>query len=178
MSKTPLECWIETNKGNSNFVNALVELLRFACVEWVRRTRGQILSKEEALSLFIVSQGEYAVGEWVVDPARFASEIADFCEKSKSLPLPAGISVEYPDVLDLRGVACPGNAVRSRLVMAGLPAGSRLKIMLDEGSPIENVPQALVADGHIVLSREKKTGFCEKKADFWEINVVKKDSML
>jgi TusA-related sulfurtransferase len=60
--------------------------------------------------------------------------------------------------------------VRARLALAGLPEGFRIKIALDEGSPIENVPQALVADGHNVVFREKK-------ANFWEITVVKRGSM-
>ena len=49
------------------------------------------------------------------------------------------------------------------------PAGRTLKIWLDEGSPIENVPGSLIADGHKVLSREKK-------GNYWEISVVKSDS--
>jgi TusA-related sulfurtransferase len=50
--------------------------------------------------------------------------------------------------------------------MSGYPRGRVLKIDLDEGSPIENVPGALVADGCSIVSREKKDGF-------WEISVVK-----
>jgi TusA-related sulfurtransferase len=50
--------------------------------------------------------------------------------------------------------------------MAGLPEGFRLKIYLDEGSPIENVPGALVADGHFVEKRQKN-------GNFWELSVVK-----
>ena len=76
---------------------------------------------------------------------------------------------EVPALLDLRGVACPRNAVRSRLVMAGYPCGKVLEIWLDSGSPIENVPGSLVADGHKVLNREKK-------ADYWVLKVVKPDN--
>ena len=50
--------------------------------------------------------------------------------------------------------------------MAGYPRGRELSILLDEGSPIENVPGALVADGCRIVSREKN-------ADFWKISVVK-----
>ena len=75
----------------------------------------------------------------------------------------------FPAILDLRGVKCPNNAMRSRLVMAGLPDGANLEIYLDEGAPIENVPGALVADGHIVKNRQKK-------GSFWAISVVKAPS--
>jgi TusA-related sulfurtransferase len=109
------------------------------------------------------------VGEWSENPEKYMDEIADFCENAKILPLPAALQGEIPSVLDLRGVKCPLNAARSRIVMSGYPAGRTLKILLDEGSPIENVPGSLVADGHKVLSREKK-------GNFWEISVVKSDS--
>lgn len=169
VSKNSLQCWIDANRNEPGFGESLVKLLGFACAEWLRRTRGVLLPKEAAFALF-VSADPTKFGSWVSDPERFPEEIADFCEKSKSSPLPDGIRVDFPEYLDLRGIACPGNAVRSRLVLAGLPEGFRIRIALDEGSPIENVPQALVADGHKVLFREKKEGF-------WEIEVVKKAPM-
>lgn len=169
IKKTPLQRWIDENRGNAGFGDSLVKLLGFACVEWLRRARGAVVSSEEAFALFVPSK-EFELGAWVAEPEHFTSEIADFCEKSKVLPLPADIQVDFPTYLDLRGVACPGNAVRSRLVLAGLPDGSHIKIALDEGSPIENVPQALVADGHNVVFRGKKEGF-------WEIEVVKLAAM-
>ncbi|MCF0224630.1 MAG: sulfurtransferase TusA family protein [Fibrobacter sp.] len=85
------------------------------------------------------------------------------------LPLPKILEQKLPEILDLRGVACPRNAARSRLVLAGLPKGYRLTIYLDEGSPIENVPTSLVADGHIVEKRQKN-------GDFWVLTVVKGES--
>ena len=170
MSKTPLLNWIESNRGKNGFGESLVDLLGFACAEWLRRCRGRVLSKDAAFYIFLSSHCGYDVGEWATHPEDYAEKIADFCEKSKELPLPEAISVDFPEYLDLRGVVCPGNAVRARLALAGLPEGFRIKIALDEGSPIENVPQALVADGHNVVFREKK-------ANFWEITVVKRGSM-
>ena len=130
-------------------------------------TFGVQLAPEDALSrVMLADLPAYPVGRWLEHPERHCEEIAAFCEKAKSgEPLP-GVTVDVPDVLDLRGVVCPGNAARSRLVMSGYPRGRVLKIDLDEGSPIENVPGALVADGCSIVSREKKDGF-------WEISVVK-----
>jgi sulfite reductase (ferredoxin) len=31
----------------------------------------------------------------------------------------------------------------------------RLKVLLDDGSPIENVPRSLVSEGHKILAKEK-----------------------
>lgn len=169
VAKTPLQRWVDENRGFPGFGDSLVKLLGFACVEWLRRSRGVVVSSEEALALFVPSK-VFELGAWIAEPEHFTSEIADFCEKSKISPLPLDVQVDFPEYLDLRGVVCPGNAVRSRLVLAGLPDGSHIKIALDEGSPIENVPQSLVADGHNVVFREKKEGF-------WEIEVVKRAAM-
>ena len=168
MEKSPLEKWIEFQKDNPGFAEALKRLVSFACAEWLRRGRGEVVAPETALAHVLAANiPEFPLGTWLDSPVRFAPEIADFCEKTKVSPLPEALRGDFPTVLDLRGVICPNNAVRSRLVMNGLPEGSSLDIYLDEGSPIENVPGALVADGHIVKKRQKN-------GDFWVISVVKR----
>jgi len=172
LQKSPIKRWLDANQENSNFEVSLKNLLAFACADWVRRGSGRILAPGEALAQ-VVAAGlpEFPVGLWLEDPRGNGDNIADFCEKIKVLPLPKELCSEFPGVLDLRGVVCPRNAARSRLVLAGAPAGTHLDIYLDEGSPIENVPQALVADGHIVEKREKK-------GSFWVIRVVKGGSIV
>ena len=154
---SPIARWIEANRETAGFSESLRKLLMYACVEWIRRGTSALLTPEEALSKVVCcALLEFPVGEWSENPEKYMDEIADFCEKVKILPLPAALQGEIPSVLDLRGVKCPLNAARSRIVMSGYPAGKPLKIMLDDGSPIENVPGSLVADGHKVLYREKK----------------------
>ena len=167
---SPIARWIEANREAPGFTESLRKLLMYACVEWIRRGTSALLTPEEALSKIVCCcLSEFPVGEWAENPENYTNEIADFCEKVKVLPLPAALQGEIPSLLDLRGVKCPLNSVRSRIVMSGYPVGRTLKIWLDEGSPIENVPGSLIADGHKVLSREKK-------GDYWEISVVKSDS--
>ena len=167
---SPVLRWMEANRNSEGFTQSLRKLLMYACVEWIRRGTSALLPPEEALSKIVCcGLPEFPVGEWSDKPKEYMEEIADFCEKAKVLPLPAALQGEIPTLLDLRGVKCPLNSVRSRIVMSGYPAGRTLKIWLDEGSPIENVPGSLIADGHKVLSREKK-------GDYWEISVVKSDS--
>lgn len=167
---SPVVRWMEMNRGSEGFTESLRRLLMYACVEWIRRGTSALLTPEEALSKIVCcGLPEYPVGEWAEKPEDYMDEIADFCEKVKSMPLPESLQGEIPSLLDLRGVKCPLNSVRSRIVMSGYPAGRTLKIWLDEGSPIENVPGSLIADGHKVLSREKK-------GNYWEISVVKSDS--
>ncbi len=57
------------------------------------------------------------------------------------------------ETLDLTGVPCPANAARALLVIEGLPAGAFLRISLDDGEPIQNVPPALEEQGHVVVDK-------------------------
>ena len=56
---------------------------------------------------------------------------------------------------DLRGVACPMNFVRTKLALESLTAGQRLRILLDDGAPIQNVPRSVVGEGHRILEQVK-----------------------
>ena len=64
---------------------------------------------------------------------------------------------ENPQVkeeLDLRGVICPYNFVKTKLKLESMQSGEVLAVMLDEGEPIRNVPQSIRNEGHEVLSQE------------------------
>ena len=52
--------------------------------------------------------------------------------------------------LDLTGVPCPMNWVRTRLALEELPAGERLEVVLDAGEPLDSVPASAHEDGHQV----------------------------
>jgi tRNA 2-thiouridine synthesizing protein A len=52
--------------------------------------------------------------------------------------------------LDLTGVPCPMNWVRTRLALEELPPGDSLVVTLDDGEPLESVPRAARDDGHHV----------------------------
>jgi len=57
--------------------------------------------------------------------------------------------------LDLSGVACPINYVKTKLKLEELEIGERLEVILDDGEPIRNVPKSLEGDGQKILSQEK-----------------------
>jgi TusA-related sulfurtransferase len=71
--------------------------------------------------------------------------------------------------LDLRGVICPYNFVKTKLKLETMSAGQILAVLLDEGDPIRNVPRSASDDGHIVLSQEPLAQFyrvmIRKRAD-------------
>ncbi|MBF0293198.1 MAG: sulfurtransferase TusA family protein [Nitrospinae bacterium] len=63
-----------------------------------------------------------------------------------------------PGVLDLSGVKCPFNYVKVKLALEGLSQGTKLSVILDDGSPIRNVPASLSNDGHKVVSIDAHEG--------------------
>ena len=57
-----------------------------------------------------------------------------------------------PDVkLDLRGIACPLNFIRTKLALERLVSGQILQVDLDRGEPQQQVTQGLESAGHGVI---------------------------
>jgi tRNA 2-thiouridine synthesizing protein A len=56
--------------------------------------------------------------------------------------------------LDLRGVICPYNFVKTKLKLETMDPGQTLAVILDDGDPIKNVPRSVSDDGHTVLLQE------------------------
>ena len=52
--------------------------------------------------------------------------------------------------LDLTGVPCPMNWVRTRLALERLEPGEQLDVTLDAGEPLDSVPRSAREDGHEV----------------------------
>jgi tRNA 2-thiouridine synthesizing protein A len=65
------------------------------------------------------------------------------------------VSTEKTHFLDLRGVICPMNFVKTKLKLEELAAGELLEVLLDEGEPIRNVPRSAQEEGHNVLEVER-----------------------
>ena len=71
--------------------------------------------------------------------------------------------------LDLRGVICPYNFVKTKLKLDTLDLGFHLSVLLDDGDPINNVPKSIMNEGHQVLSKEKV-------GNYYRIVIQKEDS--
>ena len=52
--------------------------------------------------------------------------------------------------LDIRGTRCPMNMGRVRLALEEIDPGVELKVVLDPGEGMENVPRGLREQGHAV----------------------------
>jgi len=85
-----------------------------------------------------------ATGEEAAAPAPAAAEA----------PKAAGEAATPDATLDLKGVACPMNYVKTKLKLETMPAGATLAVILDDGAPITNVPKSVANDGHEVVVNE------------------------
>jgi tRNA 2-thiouridine synthesizing protein A len=63
-------------------------------------------------------------------------------------------SIRADAELDLRGVICPYNFVKTKLKLETMESGQTLAVILDDGDPIKNVPRSVSDDGHTVLIQE------------------------
>ena len=57
--------------------------------------------------------------------------------------------------IDLRGVLCPINFVKTKLKLEMMDDGQILEIILDDGEPMRNVPRSVKEEGHKVVGVEK-----------------------
>lgn len=53
--------------------------------------------------------------------------------------------------IDLHGVACPMNFVKTKVALESLKAGEILEVILDEGEAILNVPRSVKEEGHQII---------------------------
>jgi TusA-related sulfurtransferase len=68
--------------------------------------------------------------------------------------------IHEPDTeLDLRGVICPYNFVKTKLKLEAMEQGQILSVLLDDGDPIRNVPLSVSNEGHTVLSQDRLQEF-------------------
>jgi tRNA 2-thiouridine synthesizing protein A len=69
------------------------------------------------------------------------------------------VSTGQPNTeLDLRGVICPYNFVKTKLKLEAMEQGQILSVLLDDGDPIRNVPRSVSNEGHTVLAQDRVEG--------------------
>ena len=95
------------------------------------------------------------------DSLRFPAEAA----KAPAAPQP---SLEAAQSRDYRGVACPMNFVKVKLDLAKMAAGQVLKVLLDAGQPIQNVPGSVKLEGHEVAAVTRQP------EGHWELTIRKR----
>jgi sulfite reductase (ferredoxin) len=114
--------------------------------------------KEDALALCDDMQKLY---ESMDDSLRFNLPQAQSAQEAMAAP-PEPASPAHapangkPDAFkDFRGVGCPLNFVKTKLLLEPMERGKKLEVWLDDGEPVENVPRSVQAEGHKVLHVRK-----------------------
>ncbi|ACB84678.1 sulfurtransferase TusA family protein [Natranaerobius thermophilus] len=75
---------------------------------------------------------------------------------------------EESDVVDLRGVKCPMNFVKVKMALSSLQNGEIQAFYLDNGEPMDNVPQSVRDEGHFIKDIVKYSDYSKiliKKSD-------------
>ena len=57
--------------------------------------------------------------------------------------------------IDLRGVECPLNFVKTKIQLDKMQIGQVLEIWIDSGEAIESVPKSVIDEGHEILLQEE-----------------------
>ena len=60
--------------------------------------------------------------------------------------------------IDLLGVKCPFNYVKTKIKLETMASGSILEVLLDDGEPSQNVPKSIKNDGHKIISLIEQQG--------------------
>jgi tRNA 2-thiouridine synthesizing protein A len=59
-------------------------------------------------------------------------------------------------MVDLTGVVCPINFVKTKLRLEMMESGEILQVTLDKGEPLRNVPRSVRNEGHRILHAEDR----------------------
>ena len=62
--------------------------------------------------------------------------------------------LKIDEKLDLRGIACPTNFVKTKLKLEEMQSGQILEIILDDDDAIRNVPGSIKEEGHKIIKVE------------------------
>ena len=115
---------------------------------------GAHIAIEEA-TLF-VEQAHEVYGRMQIQAEKKPKTAAKTAPKAPAKPAKKAAKVEeIVDSLDLKGVACPYNYVRTKLRMEQMNVGELLEITVDDGEPIRNVPASLKNDGQEIVDTKK-----------------------
>lgn len=76
--------------------------------------------------------------------------------------------VKPDERLNLEGVACPLNFVKTKLKLEEMGPGKVLEVILDDGEPVKNVPRAVKEEGHRILG-------IERLKNKWKLSVRKSE---
>lgn len=68
---------------------------------------------------------------------------------------------------DFRGVLCPLNFVRTKIELEKVAPGAIIRVLIDSGEPLANVPRSVLLEGH---SLEEQVDL----GDYWQLTIRRK----
>ncbi|MCH8156665.1 MAG: sulfurtransferase TusA family protein [Nitrospinae bacterium] len=114
------------------------------------------------------SSADSTMASWWVENcgelAQACRNVNDKMQADKSLRIRVGdgkkdsAPADTRQKIDLLGVKCPFNYVKTKLKLETMASGDTLEVLLDQGEPEENVPRSIQNDGHKVLSMGRDNG--------------------
>ncbi len=132
---------------SKHFIEAGLVNTRFQDVVNAAQSNDLDALREDASDVFALAQEVKELYASMDNSLRFPAEASIVCSS-------AATSVVDREK-DFRGVACPSNFVKLKLNLAKMQKGERIRVLLDDGPPIESVPRSLAEEGHKVLEQTK-----------------------
>ena len=77
------------------------------------------------------------------------------------------------ETLDLRGIACPLNFVKTKIQLDKMQNGKKLEVLLDTGEAIESVPPSVIEEGHMILNIEPVENYFKVSIQKNPVNFIK-----
>jgi sulfite reductase (ferredoxin) len=156
---------IEAPTDAAVFTSFLEHFIKAGLVDPVHRDVVEIAHSKDSAALLRHESAIVALAEAVKQLYASMDNSLRFPAEIGKLVLPAQLASEVKE-RDYRGVVCPMNFVKIKFNLSGMRVGERLRVLLDDGQPIENVPRSVVQEGHKVVSQIKE-------GNFWRVEIEK-----
>ncbi len=157
---------VETHTDSAVFSSFLLHFIQAGLIDPVHAEVVDLAMSNNPVALVERDSAVFALADAVQrlyasmdNSLRFPAEIAK--------PVPAPRQPVITQERDYRGVRCPMNFVKIKFNLAEMKVGERLRVLLDDGEPIENVPRSIVQEGHKVLSQTRD-------GDFWRVEIERR----
>ena len=110
-------------------------------------------SKTDSSAMLLLQEAEKILRESEKHFAVFAEAMETGAKKEES---PSSQQPSSPPAfMDLRGVRCPINYVKTKMKLETMAKGELLQIVIDDGEAYANVPNSVRSDGHDILEEKK-----------------------
>ena len=162
------EHFVETGMVASSY-RSLLDRARGHLQGWREAFAGQRASVEGLLDRVELLFSTLDAGLTFHPPEDSAPEPKPSAAASEPGGLPGEQTDGASQELDLRGVACPMNFVKTKLKLEAMAVGETLDVLLDDGEPVRSVPASLKGEGQDVVEA------VALDASHWRVRVKKRN---